>query len=366
MEMKRDEGEEMAAQEVRNARALEAWNAWKEVCWVSGVGRSLDGKPPIGTLEQAEILRSEIERGFRRKVCPYRTQLEDEQGKGILDDFDFANEFDNKLVEFETVERLDKRFHEGEGRVRKKKAWKDVIWAAAKSSADDPLKVIRGKLIGSMGVINQVVEEWLAETYSCTVVKDPTTGKDVVRFGISMEDESRNKAAAEKELIDSGNTLDAAASQSQDASVDDAASAIGAGEGRRDEGVSAPCEAEDGNDYGVSKTVLQKWREKLKKCLNGRQCCAIFAHVSGVKIYNDAEVLAALGVGKSVAGEMLKDIKSNPMECLRTLDEELRDWILRDPHGTKFFMQWIRSQALAEKAGRLILSRMQERTATAK
>ena len=364
--MKESSAMEKAAKEDRDHKTFEAWNAWKEVCWVYGLGKSLDGNPPIGTAEQADILRSEIARGFRRKVLPYRSQLEDEQGKGVLDDLDFANIFDNKLTEFETVERFDKGHYGEADHVRKKKAWKDFTWAAVKGSKDAPLKVIRGKLIGPLGVINQVVEEWLVETYSCTIVKDPVTGKDVVRFGASMEDESRNQAAAEKELIDSGNTLDAAASQSQDASVDDAASAIGAGEGRRDEGVSAPCEAEDGNDYGVSKTVLQKWREKLKKCLNGRQCCAIFAHVSGVRIYNDAEVLAALGVGKSVAGEMLKDIKSNPMECLRTLDEELRDWILRDPQGTKFFMQWIKTRALAEKAGPLILSRVQERTVAAK
>ena len=80
--MKEQTEEEKAAKEERDHKTFEAWNAWKEVCWVYGLGKSLDGNPPIGTAEQADILRSEIARGFRRKVSPYRSQLEDEQGKG--------------------------------------------------------------------------------------------------------------------------------------------------------------------------------------------------------------------------------------------------------------------------------------------
>ena len=367
MEKKSDVEENAVALEKRNRAALAAWNSWKEVCWVAGIGKSLDGKKAIGTSEQANILRTEIERGFRRKIDPFWNQLANESGNSVLDDLDYADVFDNKIVEYETVDRVDKRssVYADSTRIRKKKAWKDFVWSSVAASEDEPLKVIRGKLIGKEGVINQIVEEWLMENYSCVTVKDKATGKEILKFATSLEDESHNRANQEKEASDSQDSLEASATVSQDASVDDAVGTLEDDDRRTVEG-DGPSNGLGTTDYGVADSVLQQWRVELGKCFNARQCCLFLANGLGVKIYDDPEILSALGIGKTTAAATVKDFKDKPMSYLSALDPEARDWILKEPMGAKFFIKWIKSRALAEKAGRLILSRSQQREMSAK
>ena len=68
-----------------NARRLEAWNAWKEVCWVHGLGKSRGDLPAVGTTEDEKVLSELITNAFRRKLSPFAAHLEDAQGR-----FDFS------------------------------------------------------------------------------------------------------------------------------------------------------------------------------------------------------------------------------------------------------------------------------------
>lgn len=338
-----------------NRKALKAWTAWKDVCWVDGVGKSIDGRPPIGTPDDAEVLRREIKNAFLRKVLPYRMYLEDENGKSKLDDLDFAGVFDNALVEYEHAVRYDRGYFGEKEHVRTAKAWKDFTWAAVRESDDPELKVIRGKLTGPLSVINQVVEEWLMSEYPCWLEVDPVTGKDVLKIASSWENMKVEKANDIKESTDSADTLAASARQCEERSVDDASGDLA---GRTRSPSDQEEEQEEREDYGVSDDVIARWESQLDKAIDSRRCCLLLAKVMGLKIYEDEEILEALEICKSVAAVRIKKIKDNPGDVLKDLDVELRDWILHDVNGTRFWLNWIKKRAETEKAGSLILSRM--------
>ena len=46
----------MAITEEDNARKLTAWNAWKEVCWVHGLGKPRGDLPIVGTEADERLL----------------------------------------------------------------------------------------------------------------------------------------------------------------------------------------------------------------------------------------------------------------------------------------------------------------------
>ena len=102
-----------------NARRLKAWNAWKEVCWVHGLGKPRgDNLPVIGTGEDEELLAKAIRNAFLRKLAPFKMQLADSNGNiALLTDLDCAQEFDHALLEYETIDRRDRRFRD-DGQLR--------------------------------------------------------------------------------------------------------------------------------------------------------------------------------------------------------------------------------------------------------
>lgn len=326
-----------------NARRLAAWNAWKEVCWVHGLGKPRGGLSIVGTAEDEQLLAKAIRNAFLRKLDPFKKQLADSDGNiSLLADLDCAQEFDNALVEYEHVDRRDKRFlDDGQVHLRKKKAWKDYVWRTIATSKDHPLKVIFGKLLGPDGVINDVVEDWLSATFS-------------VRFNGEFFEFHCSRDAMEYERKDDNGTDDGNFLENA------------AGKAIAPDSYEAPAEKRDATNaddkqvaicVAVPEGTLNKWRGELEKAFPVGLCCLIMAHFNGVKLYADTEILEALGIGKTTAANNL----SKASERLSKLGPELRDWIMCDAEGTSFFRRWIEKRCQAEKAGRLILSRIESK-----
>ena len=316
----------MACTEEENARKLQAWNAWKEVCWVHGVGKQRGDLPVVGTEDDEAILSKMIGNAFRRKLWPYMVHFQNEQGRDSLAEIDFSQEFDDALTAYrlsETTghERYDKGHYGEPNHVRKAKAWKDFVWDAIAASDDHPLKVIIGKLLGRDGVINDVVKDWLLANYACRF-----EGKMLV-FHKSRDAETHE--TTDDAGIDGFEQI-AMEAISPDKTVEDETDA-----GKTD----VP-----GESIGV--TVPAKWLVELERAFPPRICCLLYAKIMGVKIYDDDEVLGALEIGKTTAAVLGK------------LSQGLREWLLVDAAGTKYFLNWIENRCRAEKAGQLILSRV--------
>ena len=324
-----------------NERTLKAWNAWKEVCWVHALGKPRGDLPVVGTADDEQLLATMIKNAFLRKLTPFKEQLADSKGNiALLTDLDYAQEFDNALVEYEKTDRPDKRFlDDGQMHLKKKKAWKDIVWTSIAASEDPPLKIVIGQLLGSKGVINQVVEDWLFANFS---VRLNGNLLEFLRSRDAAESGTKNKGES-----DGGNFLENVAGKA--ISPDSYEPAPDADD--------TPCDdPQEMTDWDVPDQTLNSWREELERVFSPRLCCLMLAHINGVKIYADTEILSALGISKTTAANDLK----NATGCLSGLNPELRDWILCDAAGTRFFRKWIENRCQAEKAGALILSRMKE------
>ncbi len=326
--------------EEENARTLKAWNAWKEVCWVHGLGKPRgDSLPIIGTAEDEKLLSDMIQNAFRRKLTPYIGQLEDDQGSFSFSNIDCAQEFDAALCEYEHVDIPDRRCHDGVRKLRAKKAWKDDVWQAVATSEDHPVKVIVGKLLGNMGVIDRIVEEWLRSNFVVGVNGDMLVFHSRID---TTEPETKTDRESSGVGFLGGGALDAISS--------------GCDKKTADVGGALSEEAPVTLKSDAFERVPKSWQAELEQAFSVRLCCLMFAHINGVKIYADTEILSALGIGKTTAAQNL----NKAQDCLSGLNPELRDWILCDDAGTRFFRKWIESRCQAEKAGVLILSRMKE------
>ena len=329
-----------------NARRLKAWNAWKEVCWVHGLGKPRGELPIVGTAEDEKLLSDMISNAFRRQLEPFRAQFEDNDGRFCFPAIDCAQEFDSALHEYECADRLDKRFRGGQPKFRVKKAWKDVVWQSISESEDHPLKVIIGKLLGTSGVIDQIVDEWLLANYSCRfkgemLVFHHSRDAAVEGRGEKASDDGDAEGYDPNEMT----VMETISPESPDASGDEEIDSGGA--------LSSDTEAI---------AVPASWKDELENAFSPCMCCLILAHINGVKLYADKEALDTLGIGKTTAANEL----NNSAKCLSNLHPELRDWILNDDAGTRFFRKWIESRCRAEKAGQLILSRIESKNAEAK
>ena len=323
---------------------LRAWNAWKDVCFVHGVGKSQGDLPPIGTDKDEECLVALITKAFKDKLFPFMPLLANiDDGKSSLDALDCAQEFDDSLVAYKLSETPGheryKKGHYGErGYERKAKAWKDSVWAAVAASDDPPTKVINGKLIGPRGVINQVVEDWLLANYSCSLAGKMLT---MDKYSDESPRETSKANSAESSGMDENEIV--AAESISPGSMDSA---------------DESCEAVTGeSSAGEAIPVPSTWLAELEKAFKPRICCMLYAKIMGIKIYDDAEVLGALGVSKSTAAAELKRFLENCEDTLSGLCEELKDWLHSDAAGRKFFWAWLKKRCKLEKAGDLILSR---------
>ena len=330
----------MSDTEEDNARALTAWNAWKDVCWVHGLGQPRGNLPVVGTNEDAEILSKMIANAFRRKLAPFMRNFQSEDGTSSLIEVDFAQEFDAALHEYELSETSGHerymRGHYGESDyVRKAKAWKDFVWKAVAESEDPPLKVIIGKLLGRLGVINQIVEDWLLANYSARFDGD-----------MLVLDSSRDSFPCERPAED----------------CDDAKDFL--------EGVVSGAISPEPVEKNANEIVMQSsdkeepikvpktWLDELEQTFSPRICCVMLAHINGVMLYKCKDILEAIGISKTTAAAELKRLREKSQEVLSNLDPELRGWLIGDDAGTRFFKKWIEKRCSSEKAGKLILSKI--------
>ncbi len=335
-----------------NARTLKAWNAWKEVCWVHGLGKPRGDQPVVGTDADETLLSDMISNAFRRQLDPYVPQLEALAGRDFLSNIDYAQEFDDALCEYEHVNRYKKGYFGDMTKLRKKKAWKNIVWLEVAQSKDPPLKVILGRLLSTRkGVIRDLVKEWVLSNFSCDE-KKTADGKSVMVFDHSRDAEMERCGEKVAGSVESDGFSAGEAAVMECISP---GSMHGPGNEEFDSGSAVSAGRESISDLAI-------WRQELEQSFSPLLCCLIFAHINGVKLYADTEILGALGISKTTAANDLKKAK----DCLSSLSPELRDWIVNDDSGTRFFRNWIENRCRTEKAGVLILSRMEEQKWTMK
>ncbi len=142
--------------EEQNAAILEAWCEWKRICSIllcDELNRSL--------------LAKEVAKAFVRKLNGALGDNVRLIGESELERKKLAHEFDCGIIEKADLAKT-------------KKNYKDYIWLKLSNSEDPPLKIIRGGLIGTHGIINEIVEKWLKDNgWQMGSRKDPTTGKRV-------------------------------------------------------------------------------------------------------------------------------------------------------------------------------------------
>ena len=126
-----------------NDKLLEAWNEWKTICSIHGCSN-----------DNANRLKTLVDNAFMGKlyrVLGYNTE------SFKPDDCSF--EFDKAIIERANFPGIDKR----SGKERTRKNYKDFVWNLIENSDDPPLLVIHGKLIGPLGIINDIVINYLKE-----------------------------------------------------------------------------------------------------------------------------------------------------------------------------------------------------------
>lgn len=238
----------------RNNRELTAWNEWKSICWILGCSP-----------ENREILKKLVKNKYNELI---RNRL----GFSINEtDEDIANDFDNAIREAKDSPRIDRRTKTGDGeyRRRKKKYWKNTVWEAVSESNDPPLKIIRGKILGEKGFINEIVADFLETEYNCTVKRIEGGGRLYMPLKSINETESSGDSDNEHDLEDF------LASK-----------------------LSPP----------ISDAVGGEIQSALKKQIGGRDAIILISKFQG-KPLNNPKILTLLGVGKSQASEIWDDTK---------------------------------------------------------
>ena len=342
-----------------NARTLASWNAWKDLCWINGLGLRLEGGRVVGTPEDRDRLRQMVRSAFLKRLRPYVDRLADETARSrALAELDCAMEFDAALSEYEHSEdRGFERYeqhHWGEAdHVRKAKAWKDAVWQAVAMSKDPPLKVILGKLLGPTGVIRQIAEEWLTRTFSCRFVHDPETGKKVLYLDDSRDRTSLPEAdEAGQSEVEKGRAEGFEQYDQEEREENCEQTAVVKEVGLLE---ADAARRPDESDFRLPKA----WENELDAVFTPRTCCILFAHINGVRLYADSEILGTLGVGKSSANE---EVAEKAPASFGRLSRGLREAILSEDAVLREFRKWLERKIRMEKAGRLILSRMASRT----
>ena len=142
--------------EEQNKAILEAWCEWKRICSILNCDK-----------QNGALLAKEVARAFVRKLNGALGANVRLIGASELERKKLAHEFDCGIIEKADLAKTRKNY-------------KDYIWFKLSKSEDPPLKVIRGGLIGTQGIINEIVEKWLKDNgWQMSSRKDPTTGKRV-------------------------------------------------------------------------------------------------------------------------------------------------------------------------------------------
>jgi hypothetical protein len=159
-------------QEEPNAKILQAWCEWKEICSIGGCNEAF-----------RFVLANEVKGAFERKLRALLGASFGMVSSSELDANCLAHEFDCGIIEKAELAKT-------------KKNYKDYVWLSIRESDDPPLKVIRGLLLGPRGLINEIVENWLKSNgWVISSRKDPATGKrtDVCYRPASVEEEEEKR-----------------------------------------------------------------------------------------------------------------------------------------------------------------------------
>lgn len=334
-----EQTERKPRQAEEDARLLASWNAWKQVCWVHGVGKPRGSEPAIGTAEDEERLVRLISAAFKRKREPYESNP---IFRKAFSETDWAQVFDSALFEYEHADRYTTGHYGEPEKILQKKAWKDHVWRAVAESNDPPCKVIYGKLLGRFGKINDIFKEWLLERF------------------LAHSEKEESRTGQRKEVLKILDSLDKPfPERNGERCTFDGEEFVKTFEGYIDS-PSGELPAEGRFPGEESDEVPENWLSDLEKAFSPRLCCLMVAHIHGVKIYNDNEILGALGIGHTIAAQNLRKLGNGGI--WEGIDSRCRDWVLHDAAGTRFFSNWIKNRCRAEKAGRLILSRVEATT----
>ena len=152
---------------IEPAEELAAWNAWKKICFV-------DGCPPA----QRAYLRRRIIARITQELKKYQLG---EQWENRLDDDEIISEFDLFLAYRDGLPGI---IREQAVARHQFKQHKDYIWHKLNHSADPPMKVLNGYLLGPRGMIMDVLRKLLKTHYLMRdiVIVDPKSGKEVRRL----------------------------------------------------------------------------------------------------------------------------------------------------------------------------------------
>lgn len=138
-----------------NAKALEAWNEWKEACEV----------PKCSAKSQNTLIRR-INNAFRNKlysICPV-------DAKKILEGCkNWALVFDNGVSRPAPNGKNMKMLEAlvpPEELAPIRKVYKDYVWTLVKYSSSPELQVIEGQLIGHRSIINGITEQYLRHNHN--------------------------------------------------------------------------------------------------------------------------------------------------------------------------------------------------------
>ena len=149
-----------------NDKLLKAWNEWKEICSIIGCSD-----------ENKERLKKIVRKAFENKL----SRVLGKDARSFAPD-DCAAEFDNGIFEKAEKPGIDRRT----GKERVKKNYKDFVWNSIVQSSDPPLKIINGLLIGSKGIINDIVINYLKRErgFKSSISED---GKRILVHPISID-----------------------------------------------------------------------------------------------------------------------------------------------------------------------------------
>lgn len=129
---------------VYNAKELQAWHEWKRICAVCGCGE-----------EEQQLLKRALRSGFREAYKRSKLRNSFEIPKETCEEL--IHEFDIQIIEREFCPGIDRRT----GKPRQKKKYKNYYWELLEKSSDDPLKVLRGMLVGPKGLVNDIMNNYL-------------------------------------------------------------------------------------------------------------------------------------------------------------------------------------------------------------
>ena len=288
----------MKDKEERNSRLLAAWNEWKQICSVNGCSP-----------QNGQLLTIEIASAFRRKLYLIAGIHDHYKEKELHEeDKDFVQLFDSSLEIMAKLPGVNKRT----GKEKKQKKYKDWTWQLLENSNDPPLKIIRGRLLGSAAnkstPLTAIVREYVAENYNNGVRISPEMQ---VSFDEHVGDSDRNYAEIIGEL----------------------------------------CTPVD-----LAETDRQHLEAKVRRLFTLNDAAVLLAKSYEIS-FTDAVLLKFLGKGKTMGYEYFKDASLKILELFKeeNFDDEIR------PMAMKCILKIFFSMLAAEKSANELLCMLKDK-----